>query len=200
MAIRVGPARTRELYTYDRQTQFLVLGGAEQAIEPYEFLMGVYGSGNNSYDSRGKCKFLDFLAYAVRLDYAVAANLNVFGSFIYADRASNTGTRVASFNGLGSAVANPRAVVPTLPNGVLPNVPDNYLGWEGDVGFNWKLLEGLTFNTLFAYWQPGDWFKWAYVDYSNHNTVSMQGLILPIDPHRAIDPIIGFQGSVVVDF
>jgi hypothetical protein len=186
------------VYSYDKQTKFLVFGGAEQPIQPYEFLLGIYGSGNNSYDPRGKCRFLDFLAYAARLDYAVAANLNVFGSFIYAMRASNTGTPVASFNGGADSV---RSVFTTLPGGAVPNVPDNYLGWEGDVGVNWKLLEGLTFNSLFAYWQPGDWFKYAYIDFGNLNTVTIGGLSgVPIDPNRGIDPIIGWQGSFVVDF
>jgi hypothetical protein len=61
-------------------------------------------------------------------------------------------------------------------------------------------LEGLTFRSQFAYWQPGDWFKWAYVDYSNNNTVAVGGANYPVNPNRGIDPLIGFQGSLVVDF
>jgi hypothetical protein len=190
-------------YVYDKQTRFLVFGGAQQAIQPYEFLLGTYGAGNNSNDPRGYCRFLDFLAYAARLDYAVAANLNVFGSFIYANRASNSATPVASFRG-GIANAGPR-VSPGFnaagaQTAAVPNVPDNYLGWEADVGVNWKLLEGLTFNSLFAYWQPGDWFKYAYVDYGSFNVANINGVNYPINPNRGIDPIIGFQGSMVIDF
>jgi len=82
----------------------------------------------------------------------------------------------------------------------VPNVPDNYLGWEADVGLNWKLLEGLTFNARGAWWQPGNWFKYAYIDYTNFNTVNIGGSAWPIDPNRKIDPIIGFEGSLLVEF
>lgn len=206
---------------YDKQTQFLVFGGAREAIAPYQFLMGLYGTGNNTYDVRGYGAFQDFLGYAARLDYAVAANLNVFTSFMYADRASNTGTPVAAYRGgvpntirvspgFGStyfgqygAVGLPLAFLGGGTPGQfapVPNVPDNYLGWEWDAGVNWKLLEGMTFNTLIAYWQPGDWFKWAYVDYGSTVTATINGVPYPVNPNRGIDPIIGFQGSIVVDF
>jgi hypothetical protein len=184
--------------SYDRASQFATAGGRYQAIAPYVWLLGIYGGGNNSYDIRGLPTYADFLAYAARLDYAVAANLNVFASYIYMNRASNTGTGVGSFAG-GLTLA--RSTFVTLPGGRTPNVPDDYLGWEANVGVNWKLLEGLSFNSQFAYWQPGDWFKYAYVDYTNTNTVTIGGLAgVPINPNRGIDPLIGFQGSLVVDF
>ncbi len=126
----------------------------------------------------------------------MAANLNVFGSFIYMNRASNTATRVAQFAGGGFRAASSATTS-------VPNVPDNYLGWEANVGVNWKLLEGLTFNTNFAYWQPGDWFKYAYVDQGSLNTTTILGgtaTSFNITPGRGIDPLIGFQGSLVVDF
>ena len=83
----------------------------------------------------------------------------------------------------------------------VPNVPDDYLGWEANVGVNWKLLEGLTFNSQFAYWQPGDWFKFAYVDQGATIPNTVWGTLLPSSIlNRAIDPLIGFQGSLVVDF
>lgn len=182
----------------DRLSLYLVLGGRQEAIKNYAWLVGIYGGGNNSFDGRGYWTAQDFLAYAARLDYAVAANLNVFGSYIYMNRASNTGTAVASFRGGAPAAFRPAVA---LAGGAVPNVPDDYLGWEANVGVDWKLLEGLTFRSQFAYWQPGDWFKYAYVDYSNLNTVSMGGLAgIPINPNRGIDPLIGFQGSLVVDF
>jgi hypothetical protein len=110
------------------------------------------------------------------------------------NRASNTGTRIGQFNGGGFRPASPAG----LP---VPNVPDDYLGWEANVGVNWKLLEGLTFNSQFAYWQPGDWFKWAYVDQSAVTPRAVGGVTTAfINPNRAIDPLIGFQGSLVVDF
>jgi hypothetical protein len=43
-------------------------------------------------------------------------------------------------------------------------VPDHArdIGWEVDLGVNWKILEGLTWNTTFAYWKPGNWWSYAY--------------------------------------
>jgi len=58
----------------------------------------------------------------------------------------------------------------------------------------------LTFNARGAWWQPGNWFKYAYVDYTNFNTVNISGSAWPIDPNRKIDPIIGFEGSLLVEF
>jgi hypothetical protein len=191
------------VYSYDRFTQFIVFGGRQQSWLPYAWLIGIYGGGNNSFDGRGYWQATDLLAYAGRLDYAVAANLNVFGSYIYMNRASNTGTGVGTFRGGVSNAAlrgNPAFSGGGSQIAPVPNVPDNYLGWEANVGVNWKLLEGLTLNTQFAYWQPGDWFKYAYVDYSNFNTVNISGLNYPINPNRGIDPLIGWQGSLVVDF
>ena len=42
-----------------------------------------------------------------------------------------------------------------------PYVDDAYLGWEANVGVDWKLLENMTVCT-YAYWQPGPWFDQAY--------------------------------------
>jgi hypothetical protein len=188
----------------DRLSLYLVLGGRQEAIKNYAWLVGIYGGGNNSFDGRGYWTAQDFLAYAARLDYAVAANLNVFGSYIYMNRASNTGTPIGSFRGglaNGAFRNNPGfGGAGGAQSAAVPNVPDDYLGWEANVGVDWKLLEGLTFRSQFAYWQPGDWFKWAYVDYSNNNTVAVSGANYPINPNRGIDPLIGFQGSLVVDF
>jgi len=202
---------------YDKQTFFLTFGSGKEAMLPYCYLFGIYGGGNNSYDDRGYPNFEDLLAYAARLDYAVASNLNVFSSFLYANRASNTGTPIAAYRGgVPNLFVRPSPGFSVAYNGhytaigalgaqiaPIPNVPDNYLGWEWDLGLNWKLLEGFTFNGLAAYWQPGDWFKWAYVDYSNTNTITLTGIgggAYPVNPTRPIDGIFGFQGSVQVDF
>ena len=66
-----------------------------QALEPYETLMfNTYAGGNNggwtslsiplTSDEHGQ--MADAYAFAVRLDYAVAANLNVWGSYLWAHR------------------------------------------------------------------------------------------------------------------
>jgi hypothetical protein len=190
------------LGAYDQYTNFISFGSRENAIGPYQYLIGLYGSGNNAYDALGECRFHDFLAYAARLDYAVAANLNIFGSVMYAQRASNTATPVAYYNGASSGS------LATFTGLRTPNVPDDYLGWEFDVGVDWKLLEGMTFKSLFGYWQPGDWFKYAYVDYSPTPAGAVPNTLMggdntagyQISPNRDIDPIIGFKGSMVMEF
>jgi hypothetical protein len=189
---------------YDHWSRYIVFGGRTQAMSPYNWLMGeIYGTGNNSFDNRGYGTYNDFFAYAGRLDYAVAANLNVWGSYIYAMRASNTGTRLAQYNGGGVIPASADIAV---TNGVVtavvpvPNVPDNYLGWEANVGVDWKLLENLVFKSQVAYWQPGDWFKYAYIDQSSTTRITIGNTTTFISPNRAIDPIIGFQGSLLVEF
>ncbi len=168
-----GSAANLGANVYDHTSNFLPFSGREQAMAPYVWLFGIYGGGNNGFDGRGKPNYADILAYAARLDYAVAANLNVSGSFIYMDRDSNTNTFIGQFRGgvpntgVGTGIIriHPGLTAAGAQAVPIPNVPDNYLGWEGDIGLNWKLLEGMTFNGLFAYWQPGDWFKWAYTDY-----------------------------------
>ena len=123
---------------------------------------------------------------------------------MYATRASNTSTAIGQYRG-GVSNAAYRVhpgfnATGTVQIAAVPNVPDTYLGWEADVGVDWKLLENLTLHALFAYWQPGDWFKWAYVDYSNGGTTTVDGKVYPVNPHREIDPLIGIQTSLVIDF
>lgn len=191
-------------FVADRYNEFITFAtGSNLAVQPYNFLIGLYGGGNNAFDQRGLPIYSDFLGYAARLDYAVASNLNVFGSFIYANRASNTSTAIGQYRGGVSNATyrvNPGYSSAGAQTAAVPNVPDTYLGWEADAGIDWKLLEGLTFNAVFAYWQPGDWFKWAYVDYTGPTVTTVGGVNYPVNPNRSIDPLIGFQGSMVVSF
>jgi hypothetical protein len=178
----------------DKWNQYVVVGGANTAIAPYNFLIGYWGTGNNSYDASGYPTYLDFLGYAARIDYALASNLNLFTSYIYARRASSSSTGWGQYGG-GVAL---------LPvNAVSSNVPDNNLGWEWDLGCNWKLLESMTFNFKFGYWKPGDWFKFAYMDLSTTNTITDPapgGGSVRVNPSRSIDPIIGTEFSLLVNF
>lgn len=181
---------------FDKWNSFLVFAGGDEAIKPYQFLMGLYGAGNNSYDAVGYCTFNDFVAYGGRIDHAVAANLNLWSSFLYALRQSGTGTYIGQFGGGGPRAAT---VEPA------PNVPDDYLGWEVNAGLDWKLLEGLTFNGLFGIWQPGDWFRWAYVDQGSPATVTISDPIngavaYNVNPNRDIDPIFALQAGLLIDF
>jgi len=185
----------------DKLQSFFSFTGCEIPLKPYTFLLGLYGAGNNSYADYGEPSYTNFVAYAGRVDYAVAANLNVWGSYMYALRQSNTLARIGQFNGfIGPTLSGvvPRAATSAITP--VPNVPDNWLGWEMGFGIDWKLLEGLTFKCQFAYWQPGPWFKWAYVDQSSFVTTTVGGVTANINPNRDIDPLIGFQCSVLTEF
>jgi hypothetical protein len=195
--------------TYDQFGNFLVFGGGNETIQPYEFLLGMYGGGNNEYSPSGYWRARDLLAYAARLDYAVAANLNVFGTFMYAERASNTSTYIGQYRGgvsnnpantKGGTRINPSLNTSGLQTVPIPNVPDNGLGWEANIGLNWKLLESLTFNAMYGYWRPGSWFSWAYTDFGSNATATVDGVAYPVNPNRNIDAIHGFQGSLLVEF
>ncbi len=76
-------------------------------------------------------------------------------------------------------------------------VPDGFLGWEINLGCDWKLLENLTLKTRYAYWQPGQWFNLAYqavVPIVGSGTVTTFGYLGQRDPIQA------FEGSFMINF
>lgn len=154
-----------------------------QAFLPYSLLMGYqYGSGLNAIDRNGEGYITDASSLAVRLDYALAANLNIYGTLVHATRVSKGwgwGCLVPTSDGpngggrvllLGQQVTPVTGVILTAPqNDYLnpaPSIPDDSLGWEISFGLDWKLLETLTATFRSAYWRPGQWFKYACVDKS----------------------------------
>src|SRR5271157_19542 len=197
--------------------------GNTQAFLPYSLLMGYqYGAGLNATNLKGEGYMTDASSWGARLDYAVAANLNVYASFFYA-------TRVSKGWGWASLVPLPPGGFGGTPQVVLlgqnftnatqnqlvggaPSIPDDSLGWEVTAGTDWKLLEGLTLSTRGAYWQPGGWFKFACVDKrfvtfdaaGNPTPLQADGAAIGsswgVNPNRSIDPIWGFQSYLVYDF
>jgi hypothetical protein len=146
----------------------------------------------------------DCCVYATRLDYAAAANLNVYGSFLWAERLSK---------GYGWGYIQPALDANEIPTGAIsmsrkgtfadssPAIPDNGLGWECDFGLNWKFLEGYAMDARFGYWQPGKWFNFACVDRSNPGWKNpLPSNRFGINPDRAIDPIFGMQIVVAGQF
>jgi len=188
-----------------------------QAMEPYEFLIfNTYAGGNNGGWTTSDATFVsdehgmmsDAYAFAARADYAVASNLNIWASYIWAHRLERAGTVNGQYRDVGNGSLGGVAVVtaagaPIFPSplllpygGVTPYVPDGFIGWEADAGVNWKLLEGFTLNLRYAYWQPGDWFTFAY-----------QALVGPTAPGpggtgilQGRSPINAFEGKLVVQF
>ncbi|MGP8284138.1 MAG: hypothetical protein ACLQT6_15680 [Desulfomonilaceae bacterium] len=168
------------------------------ATDAYNYLLfHTYGGGNDApwAGHSGKAEAIDengamadVFALATRLDYAVAANLNVWGSYMWGRRAEQNGWLAGqkSSNGtpaVGTGPAPPNASGPSTtwtvvdaqnwkhtampgagadPRSMNPYVDDNFLGWEAGLGIDWKLLENMTFSSRYAYWQPGPWFDQAY--------------------------------------
>ena len=175
----------------DTWNQWIPLNTGRSAIDPYQWLIGYYGGGNNGYDLVGEPTYSDMLLFGARWDYALAANMNLWCSGAYAKRASNTSAYWGQYTG---------GLLPVPVRGA--NVPNNNLGYEIDLGLQWKLLENLGLNTKLAVWQPGDWFKHAYIDYSSLNTITdpVSNTSVQINPDRKIDPIFGFQMVLSIDF
>lgn len=189
-----------------------------QSMLPYQYLMFyTYGGGNDApwhgahssstaftNDENGQMS--DAYALAVRLDYAVAANLNIWGSYLWAHRVEQNGF-YAGWKNYAGGDAYPSATYPTPQAKAIaaqawkaasgfgananPYVDDGHIGWEINVGVDWKLLEGLTFRSRYAYWQPGAWFDQAY------QAVGPAGNGGYLAGKSAIN---AFEGSVEVNF
>jgi hypothetical protein len=187
-------------------------------FRPYNFLLAYnYGAGLNAYNLSGDGYMRDAWVLATRFDYAVAANLNIYGTFLWAERTNNG-------YGWGCVAPNDPAdpllagnTVPVLlaPSGTnngnvrialngapgSPNIPDPALGWEVMLGADWQLLEGLIFGAQAAYWRPGKWFNYACVDRSVPGwDVPAAGNFWGTRPDRTIDPILGGQVTLGFSF
>jgi hypothetical protein len=173
-----GPAKLGLLWAYSPGSQLAngltpglatpnptkIRGGVPinyQVHEAYNYLMFyTYGGGNNTWHNDGYGNILDANVYAGRLDYAVASNLNVWGSYMWAERLEKDGAYAGQFGGNGTWA--PGVAFATANGGTDPFAGNGFLGWEMNFGVDWKLLEGMSTFVRYAYWQPGDWFTRAY--------------------------------------
>ncbi len=180
--------------------------GNFSVFRPYAYIFSYdYGSGLNAYNLSRDGFTRDATVLAGRLDYAVAANLNVFGSFAWAERTSN---------GYSWGCIGPNAAAGNFPgplNGNIdfnsnryatsPNIPDHGLGYEIDAGFDWKLLDRWQIGMVFGYWQPGKWFKYACIDRSVPDWHSGNaGNLFGTRPDRPLDAVIGGEFSSKFEF
>jgi len=193
--------------TFDR------LHGNFDVFRPYSYLFSFnYGAGLGAYSLSGDGYLRDAFVLAGRIDYAVAANLNLFGSFFYANRTSNGYSWGCIGPNAGAGLFAPvLAGTIQAPDGNIninlnryatsPNIPDTSLGYEIDLGLDWKLLEGMTGGVLVGYWQPGKWFNYACIDRSVpgwHTGVA--GNFFGARPDRTLDPIVGGNFFLNYDF
>ena len=223
-----GPAKLSLFYAFmpgadrrhgvqiNKQPYFqMPLMGAYGAFQPYTYLLGyAYGSGVNAFDLDRQGYINEAWVMAARVDYAVAANLNVFGSFLWAERSSHghgwgfirpaqksAVTRTVNAAGAAADQVQWTPYVNYKDNPGAPSIPDNGLGWEAMVGMDWKLLEGFQVNVLGSFWQPGRWFNYACVDRGVAKwDVPTAANRWGINPDRAINPIVGAQVSILADF
>jgi hypothetical protein len=174
-------------------------------FHPYAYLLASdYGAGLKAYDLSVNGYLRDAWLLAARVDYAVAANLNIFAAGIWAERTSNgygwgcLAPNDTAFNGIpndGNISLNINGAAGS------PNIPDRALGYEIGTGFDWKFLEGWTVSVVFAYWRPGKWFNYACVDRSVPGwNAPGPGNFYGTRPDRSIDPVIGGEFTLAFSF
>ena len=189
-------------------------------LQPYSFLMfPTYAGGNNRFHNDGTGQMGDAYCFAGRIDYAAAANLNLFGTYIWASRVEQNGYRAGTFfatstgtNAAYASTATPAGAYNIGTSDVKaqtlkvnqgagwgananPFVDDSYIGWEAQAGFDWKLLESFTMNMAYSYWQPGPWFDQAYQVFSaTPMGQTGNGLM------QGRDAIQSIKGALVINF
>jgi hypothetical protein len=149
----------------------------------------MYGTGDG-WDAAGYGQPTNFHHLGGKLDYAIASNLNLFAVYAYAWRDQPNAYTLGGDYRIGARqFTNNDLLAAQLAGqgpGTLHEVPDSAreIGWEVDLGFNWKLLENLTWDTTLAYWKPGTWWSYAYP-----NTAAIYNLGLVPNTYAATEAI-----------
>ena len=157
----------------------------------------------------------DAFVVAGKIDYALAANLNLRATYLHAWRVSHgygwgwiRPSLIQSRFGqvdydpglrayLAQAVPGPRN--PFTEN--IPAIPTRDLGWEVNAGITWQLLNQFVAALNFSLWKPGKWFSYACVDksvpgWNNPSAANRWG----VNPDRTIDPILGLEFALLSSF
>ena len=177
--VMVGPAKVSFIYAWlpgpdrrngvviDRQPYFYGFGNYG-LFAPYSLLTCFYyGAGLDLFNLNTDGYMNDASILALRLDYAVASNLNVYGSFFWADRASPAGLRMGIHAARGHR--QPCSISQSQYHQRSQrrcSIDSRQQFWDG------RLMPVWTGNYWIngpsglspAYWQPGKWFNYACID------------------------------------
>lgn len=203
-----GPDR-RHGVRIDRQSDLRFVSSLSNVsvFRPYSLLLSyTYGGANNSFTVDSRNGYMtDANILAARLDYAIAANVNIFGTVFWAHRVSH---------GYGQGFMRPEysAAADRFTGSVqyveddqfvnsAPAIPDGDLGYEIDWGLAWRILESYTISATFGIWQPGRWFNFACVDRSVSNwKIPTAANSFGANPNRTVDPVFGMELTLNADF
>ncbi len=143
---------------------------AEQSLsasymKQWAYLMSyMYGAGDG-WDAAGYGQPTNIQHVGGRLDYAIAANLNLFAVYAQAWRDQPNNYRLGGDYKIGGQLWTNddvlKAQTGTFAGHCVP-ASANDIGYEVDFGANWKLLEGLTWSTTCGLWKPGNWWAYAF--------------------------------------
>jgi hypothetical protein len=145
----------------------------------------------------------------------MAANLNIYASYFYANRVSHgygwgfirpgISTQVSMLFDDQTTETPPSGRVEYRSNGsyieAVPSIPDNSLGWEVNVGVDWALLEACRLSITGAYWNPGKWFNYACIDKGVRDwDFPTAENLWGTNPNRKIAPIYGTEVAWSISF
>ncbi|MCA1960370.1 MAG: alginate export family protein [Desulfomonile sp.] len=175
----------------------------------------MYGTGDG-WDAAGWGQPTNFHHAGIRFDHAIASNLNIFGVYSYAWRDQpNAYTFGGNYGIQARLYSNDDLLAFQNGTSIRRPIPDHnrHIGWEVDLGLNWKLLENLSWNTTVAYWKPGNWWGAAFPNTAAIYTLN-GGTAIAASPaataanealattnfNRGIDPLIAFETNLLVSF
>lgn len=177
----------------------------------------MYGTGDG-WDAAGWGQPTNFQHVGAKVDYAVASNLNLRAIYSQAWRDQPNAYRLGGDYQIGARTwTNEDIRLSQLGTFRGQAVPDSArdLGWEIDLGFDWKLLENFVWTGTFAYWKPGNWWGYALPNTAqiyrarpglpvagaggNPNSAAGEALAT-FNLGRDIDPLFAAETTLVIKF
>ncbi len=169
-----------------------------------------YGTGSG-FNAAGEGSPTNVHHVGVRADYALAANLNVYALGVGCWRDAAQTFRWGG-DGLYRVRIYDNFELAYYADALRRPVPatNDSIGWEVDTGFQWRLLENLTWSMTAAFWKPGEWWGFALPNsvaiFTNSNQSfpiygrSTNFALAMANPTRNIDPLFALESTLSVDF